>query len=390
MHVDGARQQPPVARRPMRTPIRRIAMLSESDRIGGAETMMLYLAEELRERGYEIHFVVPTNGGDGFLSTEGARRGFGSHKVRARRAVDPHMARELAALLRAERIDLVHAHMWVMSFYGAVAGLMAGVPHVVTMHGPEEQHRQLRRRLALRFALGRARGSVAVSDAMRDDFVRALGRAAATMRVIYNGVPDRRGERTRVRRELGLRDDELLVSAVGSLCPRKGHADLIEALALLPREIPWHVAIAGTPTGAEPDTTPDLQRIIAERGLAGRAHLLGPRSDVPDLLAASDVYAMPSLWEGHPMAMLEAMFAARPVVASRVGGIPEAVQDGTQALLAAPGDVPALAAQLGRLLTDAALRERLGAAGRARAESAYSVRAMADAYEALYHGDRPA
>ena len=90
------------------------------------------------------------------------------------------------------------------------------------------------------------------------------------------------------------------------------------------------------------------------------------------------------------MAMLEAMFAARPVVASRVGGIPEAVHDGTQALLADPGDVPALSAALGRVLADAGLRERLGAAGRARAESTYSVRAMADAYEALYRGDRPA
>jgi glycosyltransferase involved in cell wall biosynthesis len=208
------------------------------------------------------------------------------------------------------------------------------------------------------------------------------------MQVVYNGVADRPGERARVRRELGLRDDELLVLAVGSLCPRKGHPELLEALATLPREIPWRVAIAGVPTDGEQDTTPELQRIIAGHGLEGRAHLLGPRGDVPDLLAAADVFAMPSHWEGHPMAMLEAMFARRAIVASRVGGIPEAVHDDVHAVLAPAKDVPALAAALRRVLTDAPLRERLGDAARARADETFSVRAMADAYEALYRGER--
>jgi glycosyltransferase involved in cell wall biosynthesis len=127
-----------------------------------------------------------------------------------------------------------------------------------------------------------------------------------------------------------------------------------------------------------------LRAFAAEAGIADRAHILGHRGDIPDLLAAADVYAMPSLWEGLPMALLEAMFAGKAIVASRASGIPEAIDEGKDGLLADPGDEVQLATALGRLITDANLRNRLGTAARARAEKEFSAAVMTEAYERAY------
>jgi glycosyltransferase involved in cell wall biosynthesis len=163
---------------------------------------------------------------------------------------------------------------------------------------------------------------------------------------------------------------------------RKGHMVLLRALARLEREgLPrnWRVAIAG-----RGELEAALKAFIAEAGLSGRAHILGHRDDMPDVLAAADIFTMPSLWEGLPVAMLEAMFAGKPVIASACSGIPEAIESGTHGLLAAPGDEGALAADLRRLLASSELRDVLGAAGRERAQERYSVAGMVDAYERCY------
>ena len=119
-------------------------------------------------------------------------------------------------------------------------------------------------------------------------------------------------------------------------------------------------------------------------GLADRIHLLGARNDVPDLQAAADLFAMPSLYEGLPLAILEAMLAGNAIVASRTSGIPEAVEDGRTGVLTPPGDPSALAEALKRLMDDSAYREALGQAAQQRARSHFTVAAMADRYERLY------
>jgi glycosyltransferase involved in cell wall biosynthesis len=141
------------------------------------------------------------------------------------------------------------------------------------------------------------------------------------------------------------------------------------------------VAIAG---GRGGDQRELLEAFAREHGFLDRLHLLAQREDIPNLLAAADVFAMPSLWEGLPLALLEAMLAGRPIVASRISGIPEAVTDDVEGLLSTPGDIESLRQALGRLLSDSALRTRLGAAARARARREFTVEAMVDAYERRY------
>ena len=157
---------------------------------------------------------------------------------------------------------------------------------------------------------------------------------------------------------------------------------MIESLgALYARrpELEWRLAIAGR--GEEEAA---LSELAGELGLSRRIHLLGYRSDIADVLAAADVFVMPSLSEGLPLALLEAMFAAKPVVASDVGGIPEVVRAGQEALLVPPGNAEALEKAIETVLSDSSLRDALGAAARRRVEARYTVAAMTDAYEELY------
>jgi L-malate glycosyltransferase len=357
-----------------------IALLLESDGPGGAEIMLLQLAEELRRRGHRVIPVGPWNG-CGWLGERLAERGFHQEKFMLRRALDAECVRSLTRLIDLHDIDIMHSHEFTMAVYGALASRLRGRKHVTTMHGSSIMTEKWRRRVALRVAF---RGSrvVAVSGHTRDHLVSTLGVPSSRIEHIPNGIRPEAGRRAPVRSELGLGDDDVLVVAVGNLIPRKGHIHLLRALASLDRGgLPrnWHVAIAGR--GEERER---LAAFANERGFGDRLHLLGHRDDVPDILAASDIFTMPSLWEGLPVALLEAMFAGKPVIASGVSGIPEAIHNETHGLLTAPGDEAAIERALVRLLTDRELRATLGNAASARASECYSVERMTDAYERQY------
>lgn len=364
----------------------RIAMSIESVLLGGAEVVMLQLSEELRRRG---HTVIPIGPGDrtGWLDANFRARGFDWHTYPLRAPVDFACAEAMARLFIELRADVAHGHEFTTSVYGAAGARLAGIPHVMSMHGNQKMLDARQRRVALRWAMGISQATVAVSGDTKVHLEQGLRLPPGMVTVVRNGIPDRAGSATRVRRELGVGEADLLVLAIGSLMKRKGHRVLLEAMRRVDAEggtPAWKVAIAGE--GAE---RADLEAFIAEHGLGGRAILLGNRDDVPDLQAAADIFAMPSLWEGLPLAVLEAMFAANPVIATTASGIPEAITHDENGLLIPPGDPDALAASLRRLLRDPALRERLGSRARARAQRDFSIDAMADGYERLYRSRGP-
>jgi glycosyltransferase involved in cell wall biosynthesis len=269
-----------------------------------------------------------------------------------------------------------------MSVYCSVAATLRGIPHVCTMHGNFNMLNVWRRRAALWLAFRLSRTVVAVSEATKGHLIEKMGLPPGKVRAILNGISYTAGERERVRRELGIGDDELMVLALGRLIVLKGHRVLLRAMERLDQSgVPrnWHVVIAG-----HGRLESELKRQAGDAGLTGRAHILGYRKDVSDLLAASDIFVMPSLWEGLPVALLEAMFAGKPVLASRCFGIPEVIEDGVHGLLVPPGDEILLANGLRRLLTEPELRSRLAAAGRERVAEGFSAAVMVDRYEEAY------
>ena len=363
-----------VERRPLR-----IALASGSDVMGGAETMIVHLADGLRARGHHVEFLGPADG-SGWLGGQLRDRGVTSHGLSLGRVRWTPVA-ELQRALAAMRADVLHSHMIGLAMFGAAATLASGVPHVITMHGTGHETSAARRRWILRGAMRTSAASVAVSDGLRQELRGLVGGVATRMRILPNGVPERQGARDCTRQALGVPNDALLVVAVGNLYHNKAHAVLLDALARVPADVPWRLAIAGR----REEAAAELDARIAARGWAERAHLLGPRHDVPDLLAAADVFAMPSLNEALPMALLEAMFAGRAIVASAVGGIPEAVRPEREGLLVPPGAADALGVALTRLFADADLRQSLGDRARLRARAEYSLASMAEAHEALYY-----
>lgn len=361
----------------------RIAMMLESDEPGGAEMMVYRLSDELRARGHTIVPVGPEHG-VGWLGDLFRRGGFVPEVFRINRPIDPSCVRGLVRLFREYRIDAVHSHEFTMAVYGTAATRILGLPHVITMHGGLKVCKALRRRIALRWAMRTSEHSVMVSRATQKQFSDDLGVRPSLFEVVPNGVPVIQGNASAVRAEFGVRDGECVLVAVGVLERHKGHLVLLEALAQLQASglaVPWRLIIAGGAGGQEHE--PILQYINAN-GLRDRVHIALNRNDVVDLLALADVFVMPSLWEGLPMAVLEAMVARKAIVASEIAGIPEAIVDGREGLLVPPADAPALAAALREVLTNPARRAELAAAASARADQEFTVSVMADRYEALY------
>lgn len=359
----------------------RVALANETDGPGGAETLVIQLAEELRRRGHTVVPVLPTRL-KGWLHDHLEARGFAFETVELVNGSPMSCARDLIRLFKVHKFDVVHSHEFTMAVFGAVAARFARTRHIITMHGNQTMLDARRRRLALKAAFRLSARTVAVSEDTRKHLLSTLKLPQGAISTVANGIPARVGEAAPVRAEFGIVPSDLLILAVGGLHKRKGHALLIDALARLDRGgmVPaWRLIVAGA--GPEHQNLLDL---VEGMGLGEKVFIPGQREDIPDLQAAADLFVMPSLWEGLPLAVLEAMLAGTPVIASRTSGIPEAIADGRDGLLVTPGNPEELATALERLLNSPEERLRLAEQGRARAEREFTIERMADDYERLY------
>ena len=360
----------------------RILMLTETSRLGGAEVMIRNLSHDLRERGHEVGLVAPSNGGD-WLHHQMERDGFPVWQFELRGAINPDITGTIRRAIAEFKPDIIHSHLWVMAAYGGYVSWLARIPHVITMHGDATETQFFRRRVALRFAFARAKVVVVVSDTMQQDLSRVLGIPKGQMVVVDNGSSLPQGDRDRTRLELGIDAGEFGVLCVGSQGPRKNHSTVLKAMALLPQGTDWALMVAG-PFG---ESTQLLADEATRLGVKSRFRNLGPRHDVADLLAASDLFVMPSLWEGMPVALVEAMGAGKAIIVSRVGGMPVMVRDGVDGVIVDdPLDEKQLSDAIGGLMVDPERRVKMGESARAKARAEYSVAAMTDTYLELYQG----
>ena len=296
---------------------------------------------------------------------------------------DPAFHRMIVEFLHGHRADVFHLHVGTgrENFDGARAARAAGVPAVVqTQHLPWMLRSRAKRSPFFR-GLGEVDHLIAVSQALGQSYER-IGVPAAQISTVPNGVGLRGAApgRLSARRSLGLGPDELVVMSVGRLVTMKGHRDLVDATpALLDRFPGLSVLVIG-----DGHLHAQLSKQAAALGVTDRVRLLGHRRDARQLLDAADVFALPSLHEGMPLAALEAMEASLPVVATQVTGSAEVVVDGETGFLVPAQDPPALSEALSVLLDDPGLRARLGAAGRRRYLAGFTRRRMAAGTLAVY------
>jgi glycosyltransferase involved in cell wall biosynthesis len=311
-----------------------------------------------------------------------AEQGIPVHHL-GRGRFDPRLATDVAALARRTGARILHVHGYAAADFGRVAARLAGARLVLHEHFADPRMPRYQA-LADRLLSRLTDAAIAVSASTRDFLVRERAVPASRVRLIWNGAPldefapVSRERALGVRRSLGLPDDAVVVGAVGRLNAQKGHAFLVDAAARL-RHLPsLRVLVAG-----DGDLLGDLRARAQAAGLGDRVVFAGHRTDVPDVLGAIDVFCLSSLYEGTPLALFEAMAAAKPIVATAVDGCREVLADGDTALLVPPADAAALAGALERAAREPDLRERL--ARRAREESRrYDVRACVDAMQELY------
>jgi glycosyltransferase involved in cell wall biosynthesis len=228
-------------------------------------------------------------------------------------------------------------------------------------------------------------GFIAVSDEVKESMVQVIGPIADKITVICNGVDTKRYghrvDRAEIRTRLGLKADTRLLAIVATLKEQKGHRYMVEAMSdLVPQHPDAHALFIGDGTLRE-----ELQVQVERLGLDHHIHFLGNRSDVPELLAASDVFVLPSLWEGLAMALLEAMATGLPIVATKVSGTIQVLVPNQTGILVQPGDAGQLAQAIGHLLKDPLQTQRMGMAAKRCAEDEFSAQKQADEHLALYN-----
>lgn len=356
--------------------------------VGGAETHLAQVLPRLVGEGFEI--AVHTLTGRGALaapleaagvrvvappgSEAGAKAGgFVGRGLRALRA-----GLSLAGFMRGWRPDVVHFFLPESYLVGGPIALLASNAKRVMSRRSLNNYQTKHPLLAKLERVVHKRMDAVLGNS-----------AAVTAQLIDEGAPPNRVHLIRNGIDLARfanpkpvprPADKVVIACVANLIPYKGHADLIDALARIPRTPDWELWCAGRDDGIGAA----LQARAQAAGIGDRVKLLGARSDVPDFLAAADLAVLASHEEGFPNAVLEAMASGRAVIGTQAGGIPEAIDDGKTGLIVPPRDPAALGAALARLIADATLRTRMGEAGRTRVEAEFSLDACAAAYAAFY------
>jgi glycosyltransferase involved in cell wall biosynthesis len=287
--------------------------------------------------------------------------------------------------LQSQRVEVIHAHGFGSNVWATVLGRLAGVPVVVAHEHTWSYEGQPARRLLDRHLISRwADVLLAVSREDRRRMRDVEGIPLCRTRYLPNGIPPLpHSARNDVRSEFGIGPDAPVVGTVSVLRHQKGLDVLLRAAAILVRDFPaLRVLIAG----GGPDK--ESLRALAQRlDLSDVVDFLGLRTDVPDVLAALDVAVSSSRFEGSPLAIMEYMAGGKPIVATRVGGVPDLIEDGKSGVLVEPDDPAALAAGIAKLLGDADYARELAARAHERQQARFDidvmVRRVEDLYEAL-------
>ncbi len=362
----------------------------------GPETYLLDLLPGLAAAGFDAHLLCQVRRDDPahpFLATL-RERGVSFEALVPRSRWDPGDVGQTARALRARGAAVLHTHDARSDVVGGVAARRAGAKWITFAHGWVNWTRPgtkewLYARLEARAVARSDRVVVASADMRRD----LLGRGVPAARITripygidtgrFRPLPD---EGRRVRAELGVAPDALVFGTVGRFHPWKGHRHLVEAAARVVRERPEaRFVLAGDAVfGAQRGFREELAARIRGAGLESRFVLAGTRTDMPAVMNAFDVVVQPSLREPFGIVLIEGAACGRPVVGTRVGGIPETMEEGTGGLLVPPADPEALAAALLELARDPARRAAMGRAGRGFVERRYSKDAMVAATARLY------
>lgn len=350
---------------------------------GGAERLLVSTARQSDQDRitYETAYVLTWKD---HLVDELAAEGVVTHPLGVQQASDLRWIWQLWRLLRNGRFDVVHGHSPVVTAVARV--LVRALPRpqrpafISTEHNVWTSYRRPSR-LVNRMTAGLDDHRITVSEQVRRSLPRSLRTQAEVIvqGLLIEDVNEARRRRDAIRRELGAREDEILVVTIANLRPQKGYPHLLAAAKqVLDRELPVRFAAAG-----QGPLETDLRDLHARLGLGDRFRLMGYRDDPLAVVAAGDVFVLASLYEGYPIALMEALSIGVPVIATAVGGACDAITHGINGFLVEPGDPEQLASAIIRVAEDRAMLGRMTAAVQ-RVGSRYDIRQTVERTESLY------
>lgn len=372
--------------------------------IGGNERFLLQLLEHLPRERFHQEVCVPDRGKDATRDLEEECRRLHTRiaVIRALGNLDARVLLKLKRQIVRGRFDIVHTHLIYSQIYGRLAARAARAKRVVSS---EQNVYEAKARAPFRWLERKLSGQtdciIACSNRVREHLTRNVGVNPLKVVVVPNAVdtnvffPIGREsalfEKVKsVRRELGIREGDVVIGSVGHLSPQKGQKFLVAAIPLVRARYPRaKFVLVGKPTLRK-----ELQEQARGLGVKEAVRFAGIRGDVPILLNCFDVFVLPSLWEGFGTAIIEALACGVPVVASRVGGIPEIIEHGVDGLLVPAGHARPLAENVIRLLDDSSLRKDMVYRGLRKAMGRFSVgrmvETMAKVYLQMFYSTKPA
>lgn len=352
----------------------------------GSENHLLSLLSELDKRKFEPHYLILVEPGDTFpdYMEQLGRNGVHTLEMPIRGDFDPRLIVRLTRYFRRVKPRLVHTHLIHADLHGTAAAMLAGVPvRVSSRHNDDRFRTRAWIRWINRMVAGRQNRVVGISRWV-SDFVRKVEEIdGSKVTTIHYGLSEACGDwkgESDPFEKLGIPRRRRVLVTLGRLTEQKGQIHLIRAMPKIIGRFPGVLLLML----GEGDLRPAYEAEIEKLGISDHVRLLGYVSPPDPILKSAEIFIHPSLWEGFGLVLLEAMSHEKPVVASRASAIPEIVADGETGLLVPPGDSDALAEAILRLLSHPEEARSMGARGRERLQSEFSVRKMVEETEALY------
>ncbi len=361
----------------------KILHLIQTSGPGGAEKLLLSLAQNSKDKYSHLVGLLK----NGWLYEKLQDQGVVVQIIPSGGSFDLKLIRNIYRLIKKEKFDIIHSHLLDMNFYSSISARIAKVHHVCTEHG--DIHHISKKFNIKTYIKAKAISHfsnkiVFVSKYTKDKYMNIVKVPEGENAIIYNGIDIKEYEEPieiqRKKAEIGIKEGEFVIGNVANLYPVKGQTYLLKAAKIIIKELPnTKYLIVG-----RGELENDLKKEANDLGIDFNIKFLGFREDVKELLKIMDIFVLPSLSEGLPLSLIEAMASKVPVVATGVGGIPEVIDDGINGFLITPADPDALASKIIHLLKDRSLANKLVNQSYKNIQQQFSLHTMFHKYSEIY------
>lgn len=369
--------------------MRKIKILEMIDdaSIGGGQVHVLMLAKYLDRDEFDISIACK---GQGYLVDEALKSGIKVISIAMDNRLRLKTFREVTRMLRKSKFDIIHTHGGTAGFWGRIGSFVAGTP-AIRIHSYHGMHYLTKNHSFPRYLKTVDRLLLSVTNNVvcvcSSDYKKGLESGIANQKkavIIPCGIEVEKfttlSRNNVLRAESGIRESDILFGSVGRLHVQKGQRYLLEAFQYVKSK---HTHVWLWIVG-EGELRGELEKLAKDYGVHDSVRFLGARANIPEILSAIDVFVLPSLWEGQPITILEALAAGKPVIATSVDGISDILVNGRNALLVPAKDPDSLAAAMNRMIRDVGLRTRISAAARETVSDKFTAEKMAEQFGVLY------